>query len=270
MTTHTDPGWYDDPNDAGAQRYWDGAQWTPYRQRKAAAHTPPAPPPPVASPPPPPPPMAAPQPPPPMTAPPPPPPPAAAAPPPPHYAPPPPPPPPPGPPVEQWAPPTPGTAFPGNSPASSQLPAILSGNTKGLINAAPLIGGLFVALIAMFMTWATVSAEGFEILSEDVGMPGWLKFVYLLVAAGIGWLAYPVVLGRKISTGRLIGVTALLVPLAGFVVLGLHWNFGDAPEGVVVSFGFGFLLYFVGFIAILVGVIRIWLTPAGAVPMPPQ
>jgi hypothetical protein len=28
------PGWYDDPNDANAQRYWDGQDWTPQRQRK--------------------------------------------------------------------------------------------------------------------------------------------------------------------------------------------------------------------------------------------
>lgn len=33
MTTNQ-PGWYDDPQDANAQRYWDGQQWTPRRQRK--------------------------------------------------------------------------------------------------------------------------------------------------------------------------------------------------------------------------------------------
>lgn len=30
----TPAGWYDDPNDANAQRYWDGQDWTPHRQRK--------------------------------------------------------------------------------------------------------------------------------------------------------------------------------------------------------------------------------------------
>jgi hypothetical protein len=34
MTTSTQPGWYDDPEDANAQRYWDGQNWTPHRQRK--------------------------------------------------------------------------------------------------------------------------------------------------------------------------------------------------------------------------------------------
>lgn len=33
MTT-PQPGWYDDAEDASAQRYWDGQQWTPQRQRK--------------------------------------------------------------------------------------------------------------------------------------------------------------------------------------------------------------------------------------------
>jgi hypothetical protein len=45
------PGWYDDPQDANAQRYWDGQDWTPHRQRKPVARqaqvpvksTPPAP-----------------------------------------------------------------------------------------------------------------------------------------------------------------------------------------------------------------------------------
>jgi hypothetical protein len=34
MTTPTPPGWYDDPEDANAQRYWDGQAWTPHRHRK--------------------------------------------------------------------------------------------------------------------------------------------------------------------------------------------------------------------------------------------
>jgi uncharacterized membrane protein len=34
VTTLDQPGWYDDPNDPNAQRYWDGQDWTPHRQRK--------------------------------------------------------------------------------------------------------------------------------------------------------------------------------------------------------------------------------------------
>ncbi len=75
MTTPRQPGWYDDPQDANAQRYWDGQDWTPHRQRKPVApqaqepvkSTPPTPPPTSNAPPPPPPPSNAPPPPPPPT-----------------------------------------------------------------------------------------------------------------------------------------------------------------------------------------------------------
>ncbi|MES3664270.1 DUF2510 domain-containing protein [Mycobacterium intracellulare] len=40
MTTPAQPGWYDDPEDSDAQRYWDGRDWTPHRQRKS--HRPPS------------------------------------------------------------------------------------------------------------------------------------------------------------------------------------------------------------------------------------
>jgi hypothetical protein len=58
------PGWYDDPQDANAQRFWDGQNWTPHRQRKPVARQtqvpvkatpPPLPPPPPSNLPPPPP-----------------------------------------------------------------------------------------------------------------------------------------------------------------------------------------------------------------------
>ena len=53
MTTPRQPGWYDDPDDSNAVRYWDGQGWTPHRQSKPfsrqtplpAVPTPPQPPP---------------------------------------------------------------------------------------------------------------------------------------------------------------------------------------------------------------------------------
>lgn len=30
----TPAGWYEDPHDSSAERYWDGQDWTPHRQRK--------------------------------------------------------------------------------------------------------------------------------------------------------------------------------------------------------------------------------------------
>jgi hypothetical protein len=41
--TPQQPGWYDDPNDPNAQRYWDGQHWTPHRQRKPLTQPSPAP-----------------------------------------------------------------------------------------------------------------------------------------------------------------------------------------------------------------------------------
>jgi Protein of unknown function (DUF2510) len=35
MTTSGQPGWYDDPHDPSAQRYWDGQNWTPHSQPKS-------------------------------------------------------------------------------------------------------------------------------------------------------------------------------------------------------------------------------------------
>jgi hypothetical protein len=43
MTTPDQPGWFDDPNDPNALRYWDGQVWTPHRERKPAARPAPRP-----------------------------------------------------------------------------------------------------------------------------------------------------------------------------------------------------------------------------------
>jgi hypothetical protein len=53
MTTPQQPGWYDDPGDAKAQRYWDGQVWTPQRRRKpmSSANQQPATPPALSAPP---------------------------------------------------------------------------------------------------------------------------------------------------------------------------------------------------------------------------
>jgi Protein of unknown function (DUF2510) len=45
MTSSTQPGWYDDPEDANGQRYWDGQAWTPHRQQKPVSQPSSAPPP---------------------------------------------------------------------------------------------------------------------------------------------------------------------------------------------------------------------------------
>jgi Interferon-induced transmembrane protein/Protein of unknown function (DUF2510) len=52
MTTPQQSGWYDDPHDPNAQRYWDGQDWTPHRQRKPTSRPTPPPPPVMPTPPP--------------------------------------------------------------------------------------------------------------------------------------------------------------------------------------------------------------------------
>jgi hypothetical protein len=39
----TPAGWYDDPQDSNTQRYWDGQNWTPHRERKNTTPTTPGP-----------------------------------------------------------------------------------------------------------------------------------------------------------------------------------------------------------------------------------
>lgn len=46
MTIPPRHGWYDDPDNSDAQRYWDGREWTPHRQQKPQRPRPNFPPPP--------------------------------------------------------------------------------------------------------------------------------------------------------------------------------------------------------------------------------
>jgi Protein of unknown function (DUF2510) len=282
MTTPNQPGWYDDPQDSSAQRYWDGQDWTPHRQRKPSSRSVPAaamPPPPPAPPPNLPPPSAA----------------APTQP-----APRPIPPPPPGAMPPQPPPPNmPQQPMPGMPPPGMPQPSGEAGNPAGLpppawpppssetragVGQVPsvslatiqaniaksatawlLIGGAVAAVISLFLTWFTVkgSALGVDIISKDVSPPAYWKMMVLLMIAGAGWLAWPFFAGTTLSVQRLIGLTVIVLLLAGLAVTNWYTaaseSTSDDDSAVSVSPGFGLLLYFAAVIAIAVGVVRIWM-----------
>ncbi len=269
MTTSGQPGWYDDPEDSNAQRYWDGQEWTPHRQRKSVTqHAPPPPPMPstagsgqqppaeqhsdYAAPATPPPPdyhpdYAA-----PATAPPPPdyhsdyaaP---ATAPPPPDYhsdyaapaMPPPPPspgyqpgypPPQPGYSPQQGYPPPPATA----GPSYGSPPGFGSSTQLAVpksVNPWLIAGGAAVTVLSTFLTWFTVkgNALGVTVVSENFSPPGALIFVVLLLIAGVGVLAWPLFTGSTLAVWRLAGLSVVVVILLGLLVA--NWVNGASATG---------------------------------------
>ncbi|HUO37975.1 MAG TPA: hypothetical protein VMU34_09125 [Mycobacterium sp.] len=131
--------------------------------------------------------------------------------------------------------------------------------TTGLI-----YGGLIVAVIAIFLPFATVTEKvlGMTIVSRDVAANGSAKLVVVLIVAAAAWLAWPTVSGSQMSRPRLIGLTVGVCLLIGLVVVwfvNVSSNNGDGDIGADVSPGFGLLLYGVAVIAIAAGVVRIWM-----------
>lgn len=270
MTTPDQPGWYDDPQDSNAQRYWDGQAWTPHRQRKpAAAERPQAPPPPPPPPSPPPPPAAAP---------------TAAAPPP---MPPPPPPPnfppppnysaagaphrpdvPPSPPPPAWPPPGSQTQGAGAQAVSEGLVAAKGFAARLSITAWLLFGGFAIAAIGVFLKWVTINGPGGQL---DVSpFRDFWTFLVLLVIAGAAWLAWPTATGSQMPVNRLAGLTAAAGLLVVGVIVGVatyvNWESkrnkelaGDEDINFVhLSIGPGLVLYTAATVAIVVGVVRLW------------
>jgi Protein of unknown function (DUF2510) len=268
MTTPNQPGWYDDPHDSNAQRYWDGQDWTPHRQRKSTLPSarppvtpttpqqplrqPDLPPPPglaypataptqpVSSPPPSP-----------RGAPPTPPAPPPTLPPPPAHGgagagqvagnrpgPPPqawPPPSPTGPPPQAWPPPQPQTqgAWAGPSPDAQSLAAPKGIVARLSVQAGLLFGGFVIAAIALFFPWVTVSVDsplGGDLYKADASpfTGGWI-FAVLVVIAGAAWLAWPILSGSQMSVKRLSGLTAVVCLQIGCLVIG----FIDYANGAV-------------------------------------
>lgn len=277
MTTPDQPGWYDDPQDQSAQRYWDGNDWTPHRQRKPAT---PSRQPSVASAPPPPPHL---------------PPPSAAAPtqqaylppsppPPPNlplppsadaptqqaYLPPPPPPPPPSagaPPQYAYPPPQ----APGPPPQGSGARIASDGfaTVKGIvgnfsITAWILVAGLVITLLATFFPYASISlnALGSSVVLQEVSASGPARFVVLVLVVAAAASAWPALTGSAVVRWRLIALSVIVGILAVLVVIWFTNVSGGDKEGegfVSVTPGFGLLLYGAGVIVTAAAVIRLWM-----------
>jgi hypothetical protein len=265
MTTPDQPGWYDDPNDPSAQRYWDGQAWTPHRQRKpaspsaraSAVPTPSqqAPPPPNLPPPPSPnlPPWSA----------------AAPT---QHAYLPPPPPAPPGDyssgvgqfPPPAWPPPSPRSQGAGAQTASDGLAQVKGVVGNFSMTAWVLVAGLITTFVGTFFPYASVSlnALGSSVVLQEVSANGPARFVVIFLVAAAAALAWPALSGSQVAVWRLIGVSVAVAALAGLMVV---WftnvsTSNQEGEGVVdVSPGFGLLLYGAGVVIIAVGVIRLWL-----------
>ncbi len=259
MTTPSQPGWYDDPQDSNAERYWDGQDWTPHRQRKSAlpSEGPSTPPPPQQSPAPPP----------------------DLPPPPPPNLPPPSPnlPPPPSnyadgaglgagvptqPPTPAWPAPPPQTqAGFGQTPSAGFGTAVKQlGATAWL-----LIGGLVAATISIFLTWETVT-QSVTVFGTTVGSSGTVgtssggRFALLVPIVAAAWLAWPVFTGVTLPARRLMGLSAVV----GLMVLSVPLWFAvfrdnDAAAGIKSSYGFGLLLFSAAVIVIAAGVVRLWM-----------
>ena len=279
MTTPDQPGWYDDPQDRSAQRYWDGNDWTPHRQRKpvtpsprasvASTSPPPNLPPPSAAaptqqaylpPPPPPPPNL-------------PPPPSAGAPTQQAYLPPSPPPPnlppPPAGAPTQYAYPPPEAPGPPPQGPGGQIASDGFATVKGIvgnfsITAWILVAGLVITLLATFFPYASISvnALGSSVVLQEVSASGPARFVVLVLVVAAAASAWPALSGSAVVRWRLIALSVIVGILAVLMVVWFTDVSGGDKEGagfVSITPGFGLLLYGAGVIVMAAAAIRLWM-----------
>lgn len=121
-----------------------------------------------------------------------------------------------------------------------------------------LFGGFVLAVIGTFFPYAVVSAA--LLGSIEISANGSAKFVVFLLVGVAAALAWPVVSGSAVAVWRLIGLSVVAAVL-GFLMI--KW-FSDASSNqggdeVNVSPGFGLLLYGAAVVAIVVGVVRLWI-----------
>jgi hypothetical protein len=238
-------GWYPDPADSHVTRYWDGERYTRELRWDGSAWVDPtavAPPPPVvATPTPTPTPTPEPTP-------------AVAA--------------------APAVAPTPVPAFapaPAGSTSGASITAGGGRPTPGITFWIFIVGSVGVALSAL-LPWVSVSGFGVSISSEPrSGGP----VLLILLAVGVGAIAWPTLASPTLSKARKIG----LLPIVGFLALAVVTNWSDLADlkdkydgvrgfGVTVDAGVGFYLYTIAVIALVVAVVRVWLAGSRAEPSP--
>ena len=135
-----------------------------------------------------------------------------------------------------------------------------------------LFGGGVVAAIAIFFPWQTITITANELGLGDLGtdnsgLAGGTRFAVLLVIAAAVWLAWPTQSGLAMSVRRLTALSVVVGLLVGAFILGYFGvsdnNRINAGSGDSFSAGFGLLLYTAAVVAIVVGVVRVWMHRSG-------
>jgi hypothetical protein len=171
---------------------------------------------------------------------------------------------------------SPPQAWAGPSPDAQSLAAPKGIVARLSVQAGLLFGGFVIAAIALFFPWVTVSVDsplGGDLYKADASpfTGGWI-FAVLVVIAGAAWLAWPILSGSQMSVKRLSGLTAVVCLQIGCLVIGFidyangavekskaTTDTGEQLTGLHVSVGLGLLLYTAAVVAIVVGVVRVWI-----------
>jgi hypothetical protein len=133
---------------------------------------------------------------------------------------------------------------------------------KPTVNAGLLYGGLVLALISIFLPFATqtISVMGMSLGEQDVPLNGAAKFIFILLIAATAWLAWPVLAKTVFSLNRIIGLSVAVGALALYVVYGFIRVGTLNSDTTSASAGLGLLLLLVAVVVIVVSVVRVWLT----------
>jgi hypothetical protein len=133
---------------------------------------------------------------------------------------------------------------------------------KPTVNAGLLYGGLIVALISIFLPFATqtISVMGISLGEQDVQLNGVAKFIFILLIAATAWLAWPVLAKTVFPVNRIIGLSVAVGALALYVVYGFIRVGTLNSDNTSASAGLGLLLLLAAVGVIVVGMARVWLT----------